>query len=189
MNATVGDDAEDFRTALASLREVRYRQEIQVEESPAPQRLAPYAIALSADVVDDDEDLASGRLVVLHDPEGQDAWEGTFRIVAFVRATLEPEMAADPVLAEVGWAWLLEALDAHHAGFTAISGTVTRVTSQSFGGLADRPLEGQMELRASWTPLAPDLTGHALAWAEVLGQAAGLLPLPPGVVQLPRPRA
>ncbi len=187
MDAAPGD-ASQFRAALASLRDVEYRQEIHVEEAPAPQRLAPYAIALSAEVRDGDDDLADGRLVVLHDPAGQDAWEGTFRIVAFVKATLEPEMATDPVLAEVGWSWLVEALEAHGAAYTAISGTVTRVTSESFGGLADRPLEGQLELRASWTPLQPHLAGHARAWAEVLGQAAGLLPLPVGVAQFPRPR-
>ena len=134
------------------------------------------------------EDLGTGRLVVLHDPDGQGAWEGTFRIVAFVKATLEPEMAADPMLAEVGWTWLTEALDSHGAAFTNISGTVTRVTSESFGGLADRPLEGQIEIRVSWTPLDPDLAPHELAWADVLAQAAGLMPLPPGVAQLPRPR-
>ena len=188
MNAIVGDEAADFRVALASLREVRLRPEIVVEEAPAPQRLAPYAIALSAEVVVDDEDLGNGRLVVLHDPEGQEAWAGTFRIVAFIKATLEPEMAADPMLAEVGWSWLIEALASHGADFDNISGTVTRVTSESFGGLADRPLEGQIEIRASWTPIDPVLGPHSRAWAEVLGQAAGLMPLPPGVAQLPRPR-
>lgn len=188
MGASTGDDADEFRIALSSLRQVRYRHEIHVEEAPAPQRLAPYAVALSADVMDADEDLANGRLVVLHDPAGQDAWAGTFRVVAFVRATLEPEMAADPVLAEVGWSWLIEALETHGAAYSMISGTVTRVTSESFGGLSDRPLEGQLELRASWTPQSPDLAGHAHAWAEVLGQAAGLVPLPPGVAQLPHPR-
>jgi hypothetical protein len=189
MSATLGDEAAEFRVALASLRQVRLRPEIRLEESPAPQRLAPYAIALSAEVVgSDDEDLGTGRLVVLHDPRGQDAWEGTFRVVAFVRASLEPEMAADPMLAEVGWSWLQEALDAHDANYDELSGTVTRVTSESFGGIADRPLEGQIELRASWTPRDPDLGPHAHAWAEVLGQAAGLIPLPPGVAQLPRQR-
>ncbi len=189
MNAIVGDEAADFRVALSSLREIRLRPEIQVEEAPAPQRLAPFAIALSAEVVVDDEDLGNGRLVVLHDPEGQEAWSGTFRIVAFVKATLEPEMAADPLLAEVGWSWLVEALEANGATYDSISGTVTRVTSESFGGLADRPLEGQIEIRVSWTPLDPHLGPHAHAWAEVLAQAAGLMPLPPGVAQLPRPRA
>lgn len=189
MNAIVGDEAADFRTALTSLREVRLRPELSWEEAPAPQRLAPFAIALTAEVVVDDEDLGSGRLVVLHDPAGQEAWGGTFRIVAFVKADLEPEMAADPVLAEVGWSWLVEALQAQEAGYQHISGTVTRVTSESFGGIADRPLEGQIEIRASWTPDGPQLAAHARAWADVLSQAAGLMPLAPGVAQLPRPRS
>lgn len=188
MNAIVGDEAADFKTALTSLRDVRLRPEILLEEAPAPQRLAPFAIALTADVVIDDEDLGNGRLVVLHDPQGQESWGGTFRVVAFIKATLEPEMAADPLLAEVGWSWLVEALDSQGAGYTNISGTVTRVTSESFGGLSERPLEGQIEIRASWTPQDPHLAAHAHAWAEVLGQAAGLMPLPPGVAQLPRPR-
>lgn len=181
-------EAADFRTALSSLRAVRLRPEIVVEEAPAPQRLAPFAIALSAEVVLDDTELGTGRFVVLHDPDGQEAWDGSFRVVAFIKATLEPEMAADPMLAEVGWSWLLEALDGNDAGYDNISGTVTRVTSESFGGLSDRPLEGQVEIRASWTPRDPHLGPHALAWADVLGQAAGLVPLPPGVAQLPRPR-
>jgi hypothetical protein len=184
----ISDEAADFRVALTSLRDLRLRPEIHLEEAPAPQRLAPYAIALSAEVEVDDEDLGTGRLVVLHDPEGQEAWAGTFRIVAFVKATLEPEMAADPLLAEVGWSWLLEALDAHGAAYDSISGTVTRVTSESFGGLSDRPLEGQIEIRVSWTPQDAHLAPHALAWGDVLAQAAGLMPLPPGVAQLPRPR-
>jgi hypothetical protein len=188
MNAIVGDEAADFRTALTSLRELRLRPEILLEEAPAPQRLAPFAIALTAEVVIDDEDLANGRLVVLHDPEGQESWGGTFRVVAFIKATLETEMAADQLLAEVGWSWLVEALDSHGAGYSEISGTVTRVTSESFGGLSERPLEGQIEVRASWTPDDAELAPHAHAWAEVLGQAAGLMPLPPGVAQLPRPR-
>ena len=188
MDAIAGEDAADFRLAVASLRDLRVRSEVRIEEAPAPQRLAPFALALSAEVIVDDEELGTGRLVVLHDPQGQEAWEGTFRMVAFVKATLETEMAADPVLTQVGWSWLEEALDAHGARHRALSGTVTRVTSESFGGLSDRPVEGQIELRASWSPLSPDLSRHALAWADVLTQAAGLMPLPAGVAQLPRPR-
>lgn len=188
MDAIAGEDAADFRIAVASLRDLRVRPEVRIEEAPAPQRLAPFALALSAEVVVDDEDLGTGRLVVLHDPSGQEAWEGTFRVVAFVKATLEPEIAADPVLSEVGWSWLEEALDTHRARYRALSGTVTRVTSESFGGLSDRPIEGQIELRASWSPVGADLSSHALAWADVLTQAAGLMPLPVGVAQLPRPR-
>jgi hypothetical protein len=188
MAAATGNGDPEFEAALYSLRGVRYRPEILVTEAPAPVRLAPHAVALTAEVIDQDLDLGSGRLVVLHDPAGQDAWQGTFRVVAFAKATLEPEMAADPMLAQVGWSWLEEALEENGAAWGAISGTVTRVTSESFGGLSDRPLEGQIEIRASWTPATPDLGPHALAWAAVLAQAAGLLPLPTGITALPRPR-
>lgn len=187
MSSTNGDRGQ-WDQALLSLRSVRLRPEIQISEAPAPLRLAPQAVAMNADVTSDGVDLGSGRLVVLHDPRGQEAWEGNFRVVAFVRATLEPEMAADTLLAQVGWTWLQEALDDFGAGYANISGTVTRVTSESFGGLADRPLEGQIEIRASWTPATADLGPHVKAWGAVLGQAAGLLPLPTGVSALPRPR-
>ncbi len=56
--------------------------------------------------MDGEEDLADGRLVLLHDPAGHDAWHGTFRLVTLVRAELEPEMAADPLLPDVCWSWL-----------------------------------------------------------------------------------
>ena len=85
----------------------------EIEPTRPPQRLAPYAYALEAAVVaDGEDDLADGRLVLLHDPAGHDAWQGTFRLVTLVRAELEPEMAADPLLPEVCWSWLTGALEA-----------------------------------------------------------------------------
>ena len=130
---------EEFSRALAAIRAARPRSEVVLEETPAPQRLAPYSVALTADVVsphDPDVEIGTGRLVLLHDPAGHEAWQGTFRLVTYVRAELEHEMAADPLLPGVGWAWLTESLDSHQAGFTAASGTVTRVASESFGAIA-----------------------------------------------------
>ena len=72
--------------------------------------------------------------------------------------------------------------------YVAEAGTVTRVVSQSFAGLADRPELVEMEVRASWTPLGPDVGAHLLAWADLLCTIAGLPPLPEGVVALPGPR-
>jgi hypothetical protein len=83
---------------------------------------------------------------------------------------------------------LTEALAEHGASQHVLSGTVTRVTSEAFAALAPRPIEGQIEIRCSWTPDQPDLAPHALSWAAVLAQAAGLLPVPSGVTALPRPR-
>ena len=182
--------AASFDRALAGLRAVRFRPELTVDEVPAPQRLAPHAVALTAEFVEDDEELASGRFVLLHDPDGVDAWEGQFRAVIFIRATLEPDLATDPLLTGVAWAWLLEALEAEGGPRTALGGTVTRVMSESFGSLGERDVTGSIEIRASWTPLGDpeDLGMEARAWAAALAQAAGLLPLPPGVSSLVQPR-
>lgn len=185
--------ATDFEHALASLREQRYRPELRVEEAPAPQRLAPHAVALSADIADPrdiDGELATGRLVVLHDPDGVDSWEGTFRVVTFARAELESDLATDPMLLNVGWSWLTEALATHNVVVGALGGTVTRVTSEGFGTLAppSGSVSGQVEIRASWTPLdGPAALGlHVQAWADLLCVAAGVPPLSPGVTRLDR---
>lgn len=173
-----------FRRALDSLREVQLRPEVTLEEAPAPQRLAPFAVAMTADLGQQGEELGSGRFVVLHDPSGHDGWDGTFRVVTFARTSLDPEMAADPVLTEVGWSWLLECLAARGAEYSSPSGTVTRVASESFGGMADRPASAELEIRASWTPTTDDLAPHLTAWADLLCTAAGLPPVPPGVIPL-----
>lgn len=186
-----GRESPEFSRALKDLHRVRLRPEIRLTEVPAPQRIAPYAVALTADVVDPrdtDDDLASGRFVLLHDPSSPEPWGGQWRAVTFARAELEPELATDPVLGEVGWSWLIDALAMRGVEYTAEAGTVTRVVSQSFAGLADRPASVEMEVRASWTPLGPEVGDHLLAWSDLLCTIAGLPPLPEGVVALPGPR-
>ena len=177
----------EFRDAVERMRAARLRPEVLCEEMPAPQRIAPHAAALSADVTVDGEDLGTGRIVLLHDPAGNDTWAGTFRCVAYARAELSPDLAADPMLAEVAWTWLMEALDAHGAEFVAPSGTVTKVTSESFGGMADEGGSAQLEIRASWTPLG-DVGAHVEAWGELMCTAVGLEPVPEGVTALPSRR-
>jgi hypothetical protein len=184
MVSAAADDT--FERALRSLHNVRFRPELAVEESPAPQRLAPHAVALTAEFVEDDEELASGRFVLLHDPDGVEAWGGSFRAVTFIKAVLEPDVATDPLLTGVAWTWLLEALDAHAGAYVELGGTVTRVMSESFGSLGDRDVAGQVEIRASWTPDGDpaDIGGSAHAWGAALAHAAGLLPVPEGVAIL-----
>ncbi|MFG2606188.1 DUF3000 domain-containing protein [Streptomyces sp. NPDC048514] len=185
-----------FRAAVDALRTARVRSQVEVEPTPAPQRLAPYAHALEAVVVDGEQELADGRLVLLHDPAGHEAWQGTFRLVTLVRAELEPEMAADPLLPEVCWSWLTGALQARGLGYGEPSGTITRAASHYFGGLAERPAASQIEIRASWTPRegrggVPDTGGHLAAWCDLLAQVGGLPPAGPGdtsVVTLPQRR-
>lgn len=178
-------DSEEFTRALASVRAVRPRPDIDLQEAAGPRRLAPHAAAFVAEIRDPERELATGRLVLLHDPAGQEGWEGTFRMVTFVRVELEPEMAADPLLVRVGWSWLTDALRAHDVSYRAAAGTVTRSSSESFGTLSQRPGTDEMELRASWTPKGGDYGGHLRAWCDVLATAAGLPPAPPGVARLP----
>jgi hypothetical protein len=195
--AGAGASPPEFREAVNSMRGARLRPEVFCEEMPAPQRIAPYAFALSADVTVDDTDVGTGRIILLHDPAGNDAWDGTFRCVAYARAEIDLELITDPMLAGVGWTWLTEALHAHGATYAAASGTVTRVATESFGGMADEGGTAQLEIRASWTPSAPanaapgtplDLTPHVEAWGELLCTAVGLPPVPEGVAVMPSRR-
>jgi hypothetical protein len=190
-----------FAAAVETMRAARLRPEIHCEEMPAPQRIAPFAAALSADVTVDGEEVGTGRIILLHDPAGNDAWDGQFRCVAYARAEIDVELITDPMLAAVGWSWLTDALDAHSAGYVMASGTVTRVATESFGGMADDSAAAQLEIRASWTPVplgvGPagasdvadlDVGPHVEAWGELLCTAVGLPPVPDGVAVIPSRR-
>lgn len=192
-----------FRQAIEALHAARLRPEVEIAPMPAPKRLAPFAYALEAAVVEGseegDEELADGRLVLLHDPAGHDAWQGTFRVVTLAKAELEPEMGTDPLLPDVCWSWLTGALEARAVPYGEPSGTVTRAGSHYFGALGDRQPTTQIELRASWTPAegprgVQDIGAHLAAWCDLLCQVAGLPPAPiepvgrGGVVPLPQRR-
>ena len=177
----------EFRAALDQLRTARLRPEVFVEEMPAPQRIAPYSAAVTADVTVAGEEVGGGRLVLLYDPAGNEAWENRFRCVAYARADIDLEMVTDPLLGAVGWTWLTEALDSRGAAYLAPSGTVTRVASESFGGMCDDPANAEIEVRASWSPQGP-LGPHVEAWGDLLCTAAGLPPVALGVVSLPSRR-
>ncbi|MBT2512151.1 DUF3000 domain-containing protein [Arthrobacter sp. ISL-30] len=203
----------EFLHALGTLRKARCRSELKLDEIPAPARLAPYAVALGAEVVssaagaprtplhgpaamaaastrsaEDEIELATGRFILLHDPEGSAVWDGEFRIVTYIRAQLDAEMGNDSMLGSVAWTWLVEALENHAAAYRAAGGTATRVLSESFGTLAGRPDTIDIELRASWTPASSDVQAHLEAWSDMVCTFAGLPPLPDGVTPLPKRR-
>ncbi len=178
-----------FADAVDEIVNATLRPEVIVDEIPAPQRIAPFAHAISGDVASPNGDeLGTGRFILLHDPAGNDAWDGTFRCVTFARADIEAEMAADPSLPSVGWTWLTDALQANQADYHAFSGSVTVVHTEGFGEMASNGADAQLELRASWTPGGP-IGAHVSAWSELLCTLAGLPPLAPGVLQLPRRRS
>jgi hypothetical protein len=173
-----------FEQLVAPILALKPRGEILLEAVPAPQKLAPHALAMTADVL---EDAATGRFVLLHDPAGQEGWGGNWRCVTFARAAIDLEMASDPLLPEIGWTWLIESLKKNGCEFLSPSGTVTRVASSSFGALEDREEDSEMEVRASWTPTSgEDLVNHVNAWLELLAMTAGLEPIPQGVSSISR---
>jgi hypothetical protein len=173
-----------FAHAVATLCAPTPRPEIVLEELSAPQKLAPFGHAIGGTVSRRGEEVATGRLVLLYDPAGHDAWEGNLRLVTYVTAEIETELAIDPLLATVGWSWLTDALDERGTEYTAIAGTVTQTTSTRFGDLAGPPAAADLEIRASWTPLDADLGAHLLAWCDLLASTAGLPP--PGVTAITR---
>lgn len=177
-----------FRRVVADLRAHRWRTELSVEEIPSPQRIAPHAVAIAADVTLREHDLGSGRLVILHDPAGVESWQGQFRAVAYAKGEVDPEMVTDTMLAEVGWSWLVDALENNAAAYVAPSGNVACTWSRSFGGLEQEQPRAEIEIRASWTPrLEPDGSGisaHLSAFAELLSTSCGIPPLPEGVVMM-----
>jgi hypothetical protein len=188
-SANAGEPARDvpdvpaaFRAALDSLAAVRVRPEIELEPIPAPQRLAPFAHAIAAHVLDPEDpedDIASARFIVLFDPEGHEAWNGTMRCVGYLSAETDEELVDDAMFSEVAWSWLTDALGEAGAGSHTVGGTVTRTASTRFGELAGPEHSVDVEMRASWTAEDTDLGRHLQAWLEVLGNAAGLPP--PGV--------
>lgn len=157
-----------------------FRSDFSVREITAPGSLAPDALAIAGDVrprADGvDSEYGTGRFILLHDSEEPDAWGGPWRIVCFAQAPLETEIGTDPLLADVAWSWLVDALATRGAVLHSASGTATKTLSKGFGTLADEGDGAQIELRASWSP-AGDITAHVDAWAELVCMLAGL---PPG---------
>ncbi|PPK64674.1 DUF3000 domain-containing protein [Actinokineospora auranticolor] len=165
-----------FTQAVQALKSLRPRPELQLAEVRPPQRLAPWAFALTAEALGPAEVQATGRLILLHDPQGQEAWDGVLRVVAYVRAELDAELADDPLLPSVGWSWLTDALAASGAEFTALGGTVTDTSSARFGDIAGPARTDDLELRASWTPTG-GLAPHGEAFCDLMASVVGLPPV------------
>ena len=182
-----------FDQARESITSATLRRDLIVTEIPSPTEVAPYSVALAGDVRQkihgEDSELGTGRFILLHDPAGQEAWDGDFRVVCFAQAPLETDIGTDPFLAEVTWSWLTDALETRGAQYTAASGTATTIVSSGFGELAGQGTGAKVELRASWTPTDLDLRAHVEGWAELLCMLAGLPPAAEGVSVLSARRA
>lgn len=186
----------EFRAAIDAMHGAVVHPAIELSPIRPPQRLAPYAYALGAEVQQDEngaiaeesEGDAFGRLILLYDPNGGEAWNGTMRLVAYFQADVDEDLAVDPLLPDVAWSWLTEALANRHEEVSALGGTVTATSSVRFGDITGPPRAYQLELRASWTPHTPQLGAHVEAFCEVLASAAGLPPEGITSISLPTER-
>jgi hypothetical protein len=167
------------------MQSVEFRKELTVRTIPSPSGVAPYSIALAANVLATDDQTGhtspdslhgAGRFILLYDATEPESWGGAFRVVCFAQAPLESEIALDPFLADVTWSWLVDALDAGGAQYANASGTATRTLSTGFGELTDQGDAAQIELRASWSPLEVNMSAQLDAWGELMCMLAGLPP-------------
>lgn len=183
---------EAFVAAMASADKAQLRSELRVIDTAAPQGLAPFSRAWAADVepsrASSDDEYGTGRLVLLFDPAGPEAWGSNFRMVVFAQAPIEPSMGADQFLADVAWSWLTDALDHREAQYSRAAGTTTTVISTGFGDLSPEGTGSQIEVRASWSPLDGELQPHLEAWSEFVCMLAGFPPSSDGVSAMPRVR-
>ena len=128
-----GGFSRGFEAAAERLRSATFRDDLAVRQIPSPTGLAPDSIAFAADVRPDshgDSPFGTGRFILLHDPAEPDAWDGAWRIVTFAQAPLEPEIGTDPLLADVAWSWLTDALAERGAACRALAGTATKTVSR-----------------------------------------------------------
>ena len=113
------------------------------------------------------EELGSGRFVLLHDPAGNTAWQGTFRCVTFARADVDPEMVTDPLLAECR----LVLADRRAGEPRRRVRCAERHSDVGVQRLlrwdGDEPPRAEIEVRASWTrsclPMECGLSPHLAA--------------------------
>jgi hypothetical protein len=194
MSATdsLGVIPEEFAAAVASAESATFRPEVDVSPIPAPERIAPWARAWSATVTPqagDDGDQGTSRLVLLYDPSAPVTWSGVWRMVCFAKAPLDQAMSEDPLLPDVAWSWLTDALEAHSAEFARAAGTASTIISTGLGELATDRKGTEMELRASWSPQSPTIKNHMEGWTEFVCMLAGFPPTPDGVAALRTSRA
>ena len=182
---------DSFSRAVESMHRAVLRNEISLGTIRPPQRLAPFSHAIGLEItpaeagepapnVTDGD--AFGRLILLHDPQADETWEGSMRLVAYIQADMDHAVASDPMLPEVAWQWLTEGLSDGKADYHSLGGTVTSTSSVRFGEIGGPPSAYQLEMRASWTAASKDLEPHVVAFSKVLANVAGLPP--EGVAQI-----
>ena len=188
----------EFRAAVDSMHAARLRPEVFCEEMPAPQRIAPYAAALSADVTVDGTDVGTGRIILLHDPAGQRRLGRhlPLRGLRPRRDRARPDHRPDArrrrlVLADRGArrprCGVRRRLRHRHPG----RHRELRRHGRRGRHRADRDprlVDARPRRRTPPAGAPLDLAAHVEAWGELLCTAVGLPPVPEGVTAMPSRR-
>ena len=165
-----------FAAAALSLAQPWLREELTTSQIPAPERIAPWALAFAAQApnpADTPMNRGVGRIVFLFDPEQFETWGSNMRVIAYGKSPLESDLGIEEDVSHFWWAKLMQALRAHGAKFSHEAGTVTKMTSTGMGSLANDPTASEVEMRASWSPLHDDLGPHLAAWQDLIAAMAG----------------
>jgi hypothetical protein len=165
-----------FSAAALSLSEPLLRAELITSQIPAPEKIAPWALAFAAQApnpADTPMNRGVGRIVFLHDPEQFDTWGSNMRVIAYGKSPLESDLGIEEDVAHFWWEELIRALKNHGVQYSHEAGTVTKMTSTGMGSLANDPTASEVEIRASWSPQQDDLGPHLAAWQDLIAAMAG----------------
>lgn len=166
----------------------RLRPELTVAQIPSPKGLAPQSFALSVNVDHQDNQVDHGvsRLVFAYDSDVPEGWNSELRVIGYAKSPIDLEMARDEYLSSLPWEWLRDSLVRNGARFAHDAGTSTTVISTGHGTLIGQPQHAELEIRASWAPMKPDLMPHLIGWGEMLSLMSGLPPIDEKVRTLSR---
>ncbi|MBP3222890.1 MAG: DUF3000 family protein [Actinomycetaceae bacterium] len=167
---------EDFTQAVTSLKNHIFPPEIHITQIPPPLHLAPYSVALHADITDTTTHtyLGEGSFVLLYDHEEQENWNGNMRITLFATTPIDPLLSEDPLLGEVTWSYLKDSFHHVNAAFHSLHGTVTKVYNETFSDVTSENSDAHIELRASLTPETPNCASHLQGWSLLLSTLSGI---------------
>jgi hypothetical protein len=167
----------DFQMALESLKNLKHRVELVVEEIESPRGLGEHAVSYAAELPNKATESANhgvGRIVFVYDESQSAIWGSNMRIIAYGKSPLAAvDRGVEEEPAPWYWALLIQSLKQNGAGYTHEAGTVSVLTSQGMGALADDAPTNQIELRASWSPTDNNFLPHFNAWQDLIAALAG----------------
>ena len=165
-----------FAAATMGINADLMRPELETHQIPAPEKIAPNALAFSThkpNPAETPNNRAAGRIVFLHDPEEFETWGSNMRVIAYGKSPLETDVADQGDYAQYWWGTLELALKTHGARYINGAGTITKMISTGVGSLEGEPVHSEVELRASWSPVDDDLAPHFAAWQNLIAEMAG----------------